>query len=470
MKRFLIVLFFSLTNYTVFSQSLKLNPVVDERVELLSIVFRLAGAREYSQTNIASYSSDINTYFNSYKEDEVVKLVRKARRRNKVSYDAVMSMAAHIVCVNDSFKLRDDIEKQSLDKRWGKYTERFIVLLNNFYRKTNFHKFCSDHTKLYETTEERFSESLSNIDIAWFEKFFGEKPKGSFNLILSLASGGGNYGSTVKFTNGNKDIYSFICIRRTDSLGFPVFKADEYSGVIIHEFCHSFCNPLIEKYYSEMQSSAEKLFKLVKNIIGPQAYTKSIDMCYETLVRASTIMYFKEHQTTERELNKMIGSNRERGFICIKPIVNSLEQYQKSRTTYNNLDSYMPQIVSLFNSLNSKELLKESHCKGTAQIIDFSIKNNSMDVDPNTKELVVKFDSPMSGSHGLSYGKGGKKHFPQLVSGKSKWNQEKMTELTIYIKLEPDKKYSIEFPSIFFLDENYCEIKETYYLNFKTKK
>ena len=46
MKAFIFILFFSLPSLPIFSQIL--NPIIEEKVELMSIVFRLSEAEEYS--------------------------------------------------------------------------------------------------------------------------------------------------------------------------------------------------------------------------------------------------------------------------------------------------------------------------------------------------------------------------------------------------------------------------------------
>jgi len=48
-------------------------PYVDERTELLSIVFRLAGAKEYVNDSLKNYMAEIDTCFAVYKEYEVVR-------------------------------------------------------------------------------------------------------------------------------------------------------------------------------------------------------------------------------------------------------------------------------------------------------------------------------------------------------------------------------------------------------------
>jgi len=45
------------------TSEIQLVPHVDERVELLSVVFRLAGNLEYNMSQLALYTTDIDRYF-----------------------------------------------------------------------------------------------------------------------------------------------------------------------------------------------------------------------------------------------------------------------------------------------------------------------------------------------------------------------------------------------------------------------
>lgn len=74
----LIILLISILN---FSQE-KLTPKVDERVEIVSTVFRLAGAEEYSQDYNKKYVADINTYFDAYKNSGIVEFIKQNRNKN----------------------------------------------------------------------------------------------------------------------------------------------------------------------------------------------------------------------------------------------------------------------------------------------------------------------------------------------------------------------------------------------------
>ena len=53
-----------------------INVKVDPRVELMSIIFRLAGNPEYNRSQFFAYVGDIEKHFGQFKEHPVVELAR----------------------------------------------------------------------------------------------------------------------------------------------------------------------------------------------------------------------------------------------------------------------------------------------------------------------------------------------------------------------------------------------------------
>ena len=69
---------------------------VDPRVELMSIIFRLAGYPDYNQGRVDAYVQDVEEHFKDFREHPVVQAARKLRKTRGVSYDAAISLALHI--------------------------------------------------------------------------------------------------------------------------------------------------------------------------------------------------------------------------------------------------------------------------------------------------------------------------------------------------------------------------------------
>lgn len=467
----LLLIFMTISFCSLFSAAVCQNTIstsVDERVELMSIVFRIAGAPEYSKTAIEKYSRQIDQYFNQYLNNELINFTKDLIKKNELGYDAVISLALHLKIEKGSIFLNQDLDKQLLDKRWRKDTDKFVSLLNVFYTASNFHQFYFENKGLYSLTEKKFSKYLSTININWFQEFYGQEAKDSFNIILILAAGSGNYGVKIKYHTGQEVNYAIICTRATDSIGVPEYDLKEILGTTIHEFNHSYCNPLIDRYYLQFENSAKQCYKLVRKKMESMAYGEPKIMVYESFVRATSIMYEIKKGINEKEISKQIHREQFRGFIWMDELVNLLKIYETERTVYPSLDTYMPIIIEKINALDHKKIAENVYCKGSAEILKYSIPTESIDVDPKTEELRVYFSMPMSGGFGLSQGKGGQKSYPEISF--VKWNDDTHTELIISFKLQPDKFYSIEFSSSFNLDENYCEMSKSYRLNFKTTK
>ena len=68
---------------------------MDPRVELLSLIFRLAGNSEYNQARVKSYAEDVERQFGTFRGHPVVALATRLRNTQGVSYDACMGMAVH---------------------------------------------------------------------------------------------------------------------------------------------------------------------------------------------------------------------------------------------------------------------------------------------------------------------------------------------------------------------------------------
>jgi len=470
MKKITTTILMTFTVIALFSQNQIVQPKVDERTELLSIIFRLAEAKEYMNDNVPSYAKEIDEYFTPFKEHEAIRFAKQTRSEQGVSYDAVMSIAVALE-ITDSIRFRPNFSTSSIDQRWGLVSAtKFIQLLNQFYFDSNFKGFFVEHSTLYQIAEDRFSVALKDVDFNWFERFYGIKSNGNFNLILSIPNGGGNYGPKVIFNDGKEELYAIIGSCSADSLGQPSYS-NRVSSAIIHEFNHSFCNPLIDANYPAMQLITNNIYNLVKEKLSRQAYGEAKTMNYEILVRACVIRYYQRNEMNEKLLKSQIAIEMSNGFIWIDKLVDLLAIYEKNRDKYPTLKEYMPEIIKLENSLSPTQLLIDFEAK-CPKIVSISIPTNSENVDPGITEITLTFDRPMSiYNNGVSYGNKGKDYFPNFNRDtKAKWNIETKKEWTISVELKPDMTYSLSFPAHFFVGENGSPLDKTYYLDFATKK
>ena len=130
-----------------------LNVSFDPRVELLSVIFRLAGNPEYNHPrSSSSYAAEVEKPVGSFRGHPVVQSARTLRARRGVSYDAVISMAIH---VEDAAGLQErvafDRTPSSLDARWRADEARdFLEKARQFVKDTDFLKFLDWTGNSYE--------------------------------------------------------------------------------------------------------------------------------------------------------------------------------------------------------------------------------------------------------------------------------------------------------------------------------
>ena len=58
----------------------RIRVVVDPRIELMTIVFRLAGCVEYAYAEVASYAKDVDVHFGKFRDYPVVVRARELRK------------------------------------------------------------------------------------------------------------------------------------------------------------------------------------------------------------------------------------------------------------------------------------------------------------------------------------------------------------------------------------------------------
>lgn len=359
MKKYLLVSLVSLNVLILSGQASNESsnyfpePRIDKRIELLSIVFRLAGNMEYSSDIYSSYTQDIYSHFNKYKEHPVISMASKLRIENGVSFDAVMKMAYHID-QPPSLTPRVQFSENVPEKRWGtENAVEFLEQLRDFYNVSDFEGFYHQHMEMYEIARKRFSSVYNAVHIEWFNEYYGAEPGGIYLVIICLGNGGSSYGGKVIFPGDREEAYSILGTWKIDSTDLPIYTVDDYLQILVHEFNHSYANPLIDKYEQQLEPSGRIIFDPVKDNMNRQAYGEWKIMMYESLVRASVIRYLLKHDSYDAAKKQLIVDTG-RGFYWMKDLVNFLSEYEKNREQYKTMDSFMPELVQFFNKVTTE--------------------------------------------------------------------------------------------------------------------
>jgi len=410
---------------------------------------------------MTKYDNDIESYFGKFKNHDAVK-VAKEYRNNGIGYDAVMTLAINLTIKNDGVYLNDEIYN-NIDSRWNKKRlDIFVEKLNSFYRETKFHDFYLSHQDIYSQAVTAMNNILHNsMNFSWFGEFFGvTKSNENFNVIVSLVNAKHNYGPKIIHADSTESVYAIIgCPPKTDSEGNPQFSVHGTVSLIVHEFSHSFCNHLIDDNYDKFEQAGEIIHPIIVETMRRQAYPQWSTILSEALVRASTINYFQKN-ADRKLLNEMLKNEESKGFFWMEQMVKKLNAYDRERSKYPTLESFMPEIVNLYNDIAS-----DIKAGKYPELISSSIQQNGV-IDHSCKEIVFKFNIDMdTKAYGFNYGKGGKDHFPKTE--KVEWIDARTVKLTV--SLEKNKEYSIRTYNPSLKDPNGYMLIKTFELNFKTK-
>lgn len=321
---------------------------VDPRVELFSLIFRLAGNPEYARCRIPLYVGGVERQFGSFRNHPVVQMAAALRRTRGVSFDAPMSLAVHLA---DAYTLKPKVplspRPAEVDGRWReKEMQEFLDKARQFVRDTKFEEFFRQHQPFYDNATSQMTALLrKELQFAWFDKFFGAKPRARYYVVLAMLNGPSNYGTRVK-TDNLEELYSIVGVSDVNWLGYPKFDRGMLP-TLVHEFCHSYSNPIVAKHFKELQAAGERLFPKVKDKMQRMAYASWETMMYESLVRACVIRYvaFENPKAVEG----MVEEERKNGFLWMKGLVDLLGGYEANRAKYPTLDAFFPRIVEFFN-------------------------------------------------------------------------------------------------------------------------
>jgi Domain of unknown function (DUF4932)/Bacterial Ig-like domain len=440
MKKFLFAIIISCSSLPAFSVALP-APKIDERVELLSIVFRLAGNEEYNSTENTAYVNAIHSHFDKFSTHPLIAYVKQIRDSSGIAYDRVMSMAVALQW--PSLDPIISFEKQIPDKLWKlQEANRFVALLKQFSKDAAYADFFKAQTDRYRLAESRFNPLFNQLDVSWFNRFYGQSTTESFNIIISLGNGRGNYGPHLNTPDGQRNAYAIIGAGTFDSAGDPEFKPVYYLPTLIHEFNHSFVNQLGEKFKDSLEKSCTVIYEKDSVRMNKQHYKEWLSMFNEALVRASVILYLREHATDTLAADKELKSQLALGFFWMGDLVKLLRSYENDRKTYPTLESFMPNIVSLYKKV-APEIgrYEEDYLAHYAKVLSASPADNQNDVSPQTTEITFHFDRPLDGvRYFFGPGKLGIAHYPKpskvVFSDGNK-------AVTMQVTLQPNTEYQV---------------------------
>lgn len=317
---------------------------VFETVELMSILSRTAGFPEYNGDLAGQYTKDTETWFAPHKNHPIIAYYQGLRSNYGISYDAVMSMAVHLDINKGKINLLG--EKSDLEKRWHNVdTDDFVARLNQFYTDARFHEFFQQHRTFYDDGLKNFETNvLSFFHQDWYARFYGTDATEQYRIVIGFTYGDYNNGAARQLKGQPREVFSICGYKLNPSTGQPSWDA----AYLIHEFNHSFVNPLLDNAANValIENTGRKLFQFSQFEMQQQAYNDWNTVINESIVRAAVFIYALDNKLVNRNTSQfMLEEMYRRGFRWTPELVTALRNYSSNREQYKTLNDFYPEIA-----------------------------------------------------------------------------------------------------------------------------
>lgn len=454
-------------------ETVKPDVSFNEGVDLVSIVFHLAGSEEFNLCSIKDYMEKTDDFFAPFKSHPVVKLAAKYGKTG-IGYDAVASYGLHLlmpspenkeIIFNPELASGGDV---SFDRWTEKQKRDFLVQLNDFYRISHFEQWYQDMQETQEIVIKAFDTINNNIHYEWHEQFFGIQENSKFNIFLSLLVGPTNYGCSAKKIDGSYHVTPVIGCCTAGENGNFYYDPRVVIPIVIHEVCHHYCNPLNSKYWQKMEEPANTLFKLNKEGLSRQAYGNAETMMNETFVRASVIRYMADYYN-KINISDLIREEEGQYFVLMNDYVKILTEYEDRRENFQTIDDIMPRLIDAIYQFDIKEYeQRQADFAKNCATYTCNIKNKSKNIPAGYYKLIITFSKPMANGIAIGYFDKPAESIPVVSEKPYVWSEDKTTQI-INLKLEAGHHYGFSILGDYYTTLDGYKGKGTQYIEFWTK-
>lgn len=337
-------------------QAQQVKVEASETIELLSIMARTAGYREYNMDMAGKYTEETETWFAPFESHPAVAYMQSLPPKYGIGYDAVASMSLHTETDGKKVRL---VDATTLEKRWKNVNlDTCLMYINQFYTDTRFHEFYVQHHDFYEEGLQAYRNNVMQyFHQDWYSQFYGMAPEETFTVIIGFTNGGHNYGPSRQFPGQKKEVFAICGYYLDKETGKAFEKGELWASTLIHEFNHSFVNPRLDDEANKtlLLPIGEDLYVLTKNLMNWQAYKSATTVLNESIVRAVVVIYMEENGFAAEQVRDEMYDQLCRGFHWIPELVSALKEYTHHRDKYPTFNDFYPEIAKTLGSYVEKE-------------------------------------------------------------------------------------------------------------------
>lgn len=328
---------------------------VDPRVELLSIVCRLAGYPSYNHEVQTPYTKKVDAHFAQFETHDAVGVMRDLRAKEGISYDAPFRLAVHLDGVPSLRPIAPlDPFPAELDQRWKNVPmDKLTEVLRRFVADSKFDEFFAANAEFYKNAEDVYRRFAAEKNaLAWYDGFFGRKIDSPFVIVPGLLTGKMAYGASATDSDGTQTFYQAMIAFPVDDRGLPTI-GDDQEAFLVHEMAHPQVNPAVEAHRAAFEPAAAKAFAKMRPKL-PKMYNDWQIMINESVVRAIVVLYINDRHGKDAA-NAEARKQMNEGFAWIGEFSLALKELKESGTPWTPADA-MPKLVKALGGWVAKNV------------------------------------------------------------------------------------------------------------------
>ena len=261
-------------------------------------------------------------------------------------------------------ELKYELEKSTISRLSNNKEEatrlinEFLISLNKFYIDARLPDYFTENKNYFDSVNNEVRKNLPNKHfITTMESYYG-KQNDSYTLIpVPTLWHTAGLGLRIKGTSGFKvyNIFGPLIVTK-DSLdfGYGYNNPDKINELTVHEFGHSFINPVTE--LPENRTLIDKynyLFKPIKDKMAKQGYNNWWTCVTEHLVRLGEIRIsyaLGDSSRADRIRNDYINNH---SFIYLTHLEKVIIDYEKNRKEFKSINAYIPILLKSFGQIDT---------------------------------------------------------------------------------------------------------------------
>ncbi|WP_158557071.1 DUF4932 domain-containing protein [Mucilaginibacter conchicola] len=236
--------------------------------------------------------------------------------------------------------------------------------LRSFYKQANVGAFLAENARFYKGAIYEFAKDVDAPSFPALEKWHG-KAFSQYRVFLTpgmpVTKGEDNYrgfGPSIMspeglipgmITSSDKMLPLMPSLAQYQQFGFDNPNVTHF--LTRHEMGHSFVNPLLDKYRTQIVGDSVLYTPQLKEILAPHYINDWFVCVTEHLVRLAeirTAVSMKSFKEAERLRKFHIYEEK---CVLLPLLEVKIKQYESNRKRYPTFESYLPQLVAYFHSL-----------------------------------------------------------------------------------------------------------------------